>query len=64
MIFNKSIKASNYNIDTINGKTYIFGISITKDEKKEVINETKNIYGLQEVVSSIILVEDLSRNKN
>ena len=34
MIFNKSIKASNYNIDTIDGKTYIFGISITKDEKK------------------------------
>ena len=34
MIFNKSIKASNYNIDTINGKTYIFGISMTKDEKK------------------------------
>ena len=64
MIFNKSIKSSNYNIDTINGKTYIFGISITKDEEKEVINETKNIYGLQEVISSIILVEDLSRNKN
>ena len=26
LIFNKSIKATNYNIDTINGKTYIFGI--------------------------------------
>ena len=64
MIFNKSIKASNYNIDTINGKTYIFGIAITKDEKKAVINETKNIYGLKEIVPSIILVEDLSRNKN
>ena len=64
MIFNKSIKASNYNIDTINGKTYIFGISITKDEKKEVINESKNIYGLKEIIPSIILVEDLSRNKN
>ena len=54
----------NYNIDTINGKTYIFGISMTKDEKKQVINETKNIYGLKEVIPSIILVEDLSRNKN
>ena len=64
MIFNKSIKASNYNIDTINGKTYIFGIAITKDEKKAVINETKNIYGLKEIIPSIILVEDLSRNKN
>ena len=64
LIFNKSIKATNYNIDTINGKTYIFGISITRDEKREVINETKNIYGLKEVIASIILVEDLSRNKN
>ena len=64
MIFNKSIKSSNYNIDTINGKTYIFGISITKDEKKEVINETKNIYGLKEIIPSIILLEDFSRNKN
>ena len=64
LIFNKSIKATNYNIDTINGKTYIFGISMTIDEKKAVINETKNIYGLKEAVASIILVEDLSRNKN
>ena len=64
MIFNKSIKSSNYNIDTIDGKTYIFGIAITNDEKKAVINETKNIYGLKEIIPSIILVEDLSRNKN
>ena len=64
LIFNKSIRASNYNIDTINGKTYIFGISMTKDEKKQVINETQNIYGLKEAIPSIILVEDLSRNKN
>ena len=64
LIFNKSIRASNYNIDTINGKTYIFGISMTKDEKKQVINETQNIYGLKEIIPSIILVEDLSRNKN
>ena len=64
MIFNKKIKATNYNIDTINGKTYIFGISITEDEKREVINETKNIYGLKEAIPSIILVKDLSRNKN
>ena len=64
MIFNKNIKASNYNIDTINGKTYIFGIAMTQDEKRKVIEETKQIYGLKEVVQSIILVEDLSRNKN
>ncbi len=64
MIFNKNVKASNYNIDTINGKTYIFGISMTPDEKRTVIEEAKEIYGLKEVIPSIILVEDLSRNKN
>ena len=64
MIFNQNVKASNYNIDTINGKTYIFGISMTPHEKRTVIEEAKEIYGLKEVIPSIILVEDLSRNKN
>tara|TARA_B100000945_G_C20272294_1_gene544550 strand:+ start:319 stop:912 length:594 start_codon:yes stop_codon:yes gene_type:complete len=64
LIFNKLTKATNYNIDTINGKIYIFGIAMTKDEKKEVIKEAEEIYGVQDVVPSIILVEDLSRTKN
>jgi len=64
MIFNRNIKATNYNIDTINSKTYIFGIAITQDEKLKVIEEAKGIYGVKEVVPSIILVKDLSRNKN
>ena len=64
LILSKDTKATNYNIDTINGKTYIFGISMTKDEKSKVIEEAKEIYGVKEVIPSIILVEDLSRNKN
>ena len=64
MIFNKNIKATNYNIDTINGKIYVFGISMTKDEKKKVISEANEIHGVKEVVPSIILVEELSRSKN
>ena len=64
LIFNKAIKATNYNIDTINGKTYIFGIAITNDEKKEVIKEGDEVYGVKKVIPSIILVEDLSRVKN
>ena len=63
-IFNKLIKATNYNIDTINENVYIFGISMTSDEKKEVIKEANEIYGVKKVIPSIILVEDLSRNKN
>ena len=64
LIFNKITKASNYTIDTINGRTYIFGIAMTKDEKKQVIEEGNGVYGVKEVIPSIILVEDLSRHKN
>ena len=64
MIFSKNIKASNYNIDTINGRIYIFGISMTAEEKRNIIEEAKEIYGVKKVIPSIILVEELSRNKN
>jgi len=64
LLFNKLTKSSNYTIDTINGKIYIFGIAMTEDEKKKVISEANEIHGVKEVVPSILLVEDLSRNKN
>ena len=64
MVFKKNIKSTNYNIDTIYGKIYIFGISMTQDEKRSVIEEAKEIYGVKQVIPSIILVEQLSRNKN
>ena len=64
LIFNKNVKASNFNIDTINQKTYVFGIAHTVDEKKEIIQEAKQIVDLKELVTSILLVSDLSRQKN
>ena len=64
LIFKKNIKATNYNIDTINGKIYIFGISMESEEKRSVIKEAQEIYGVKEVIPSIILVDELSRNKN
>jgi osmotically-inducible protein OsmY len=63
LIFNKNVKSANFNIDTINQKTYIFGIAHTENEKKEIINEAKQIVDLKEVVSSIFLVSELSRQK-
>ncbi len=63
LILNKNIKAANFNIDTINKKTYIFGIAHTEDEKKEIIQEAKQIVDLEELVSSILMVSDLSRQK-
>ena len=59
MIFNKNIKASNYQIDTYKKKIYIYGISLTSEEKDEVIKEAEEILDVEDVIASIILVEDL-----
>ena len=63
LILNKNVKASNFNIDTINQKTYVFGIAHSENEKKEIIQEAKQIVDLKELVSSILLVSELSRQK-
>ena len=63
LILNKNVKAANFNIDTINQKTYVFGIAHTDDEKKEIIQEAKQIVDLKELITSILLVSDLSRQK-
>ncbi len=64
MIFNKNIKATNYQIDTYKKKIYVYGIALTSDEKDLVINEAKEILDVQDVVASIILVEDLRVQKD
>jgi osmotically-inducible protein OsmY len=64
LILNKNVKASNFNIDTINQKTYVFGIAHTEEEKKEIIKEAKEIVDLKEIITSILMVSDLSRQKN
>ena len=64
LIFNKKIKASNYQIDTYKKKVFIYGISLTADERKDVINEAKEILDVKDVIASILLVEDLRIQKN
>ena len=64
LIFNKKIKATNYQIDTYKKKIFIYGISLTVDEKIEVINEAKEILDVKDVIASIVLVEDLRIQKN
>ena len=63
LILNKNVKAANFNIDTINQKTYVFGIAHTEDEKREIVQEAKQIVDLEELVTSILLVSDLSRQR-
>ena len=63
LIFNKSVKAANFNIDTINQKIYVFGIAHDENEKKEIIQEAKQIVDVKEVIASILMVSDLSRQR-
>ena len=64
LIFNKEIKATNYQIDTYKNKIYIYGIALTSNERKIVINESKEILDVEDVIASILLVEDLRIQKN
>tara|TARA_Y100001935_G_scaffold241428_1_gene230870 strand:- start:205 stop:798 length:594 start_codon:yes stop_codon:yes gene_type:complete len=64
LIFNKNIKATNYQIDTYKKKIYIYGISLTSDEKNLVINKAKEIKDVEDVIASIILVDDLRIQKD
>ena len=64
LIFNKHIKATNYQIDTYKQKIYIYGIASTKNEKDLVIQESKEILNVEDVIASILLVENLRIQKN
>jgi osmotically-inducible protein OsmY len=64
MIFNKNIKATNYQIDTYKKKIYVYGIALTSDERDLVISEAEEILDVKDVVASIILVDDLRVQKD
>ena len=64
LVFNKQIKSANYNIDTYKKKIYIYGIANSEDERKEVINEAKQILDIEDVIASILLVKDLRIQMN
>ena len=64
MIFNKKIKAVNYNIDTFKKVIYVYGIAQSEDEKDEIVKEAKEILDVKDVITSILLVEDLRIKKD
>ena len=64
MIFDKEIKAINYNIDTYKKKIFIYGIALNSEEREKVISEAKEILDVEDVIASIFLVEDLRIQKN
>ena len=64
LIVNKNIKATNYQIDTYKKKIYVYGIALTDEEKEMVVSEAKEILDVEDVVASILLLEDLRIQKN
>ena len=64
LITNKKIKSANYDIDTYKKIIYIYGISQDKEERAEVVNEAKKVLDVEDVITSIFLVEDLRVVKN
>ena len=64
MIANKKIRSANYDIDTYKKIIYVYGISQNEEERAEVINEAKEVLDVEDVVTSIFLVEDLRVVKN
>ena len=63
LILNKNIKSTNYQIDTYKKKIYVYGIALTLEEKDLVISEAKEILDVEDVIASILLVEDLRIQK-
>tara|TARA_B100001063_G_scaffold229532_1_gene241842 strand:+ start:839 stop:1429 length:591 start_codon:yes stop_codon:yes gene_type:complete len=64
LILEKDIKASNYQIDTYKKKIYIYGIAITQEEKDKVVAEATEILDVEDVVASILLLDNLRIQKN
>ena len=59
LISSKKIKSVNYNIDTYKKKIYIYGIAQNKSDRDEVTKEAKQILDVEDVITSIFLVDDL-----
>ena len=64
LILNKEIKATNYQIDTYKKKIYVYGIALTTEEKELVVKEAREILDVEDVIASILIVDDLRIQKN
>ena len=64
LIIDKEIKSTNYQIDTYKKKIYIYGIAMTSNEKEKVIDEAKQILDVEDVIASILLVDNLRIKTN
>ncbi len=64
LIVNKTIKSTNYQIDTYKNNIYIYGIARSRDELELVVDEANSIINVNKVIASILLVENLRIQKD
>jgi len=64
LIINKNIKSTNYQIDTYKNNIYIYGIARSRDELEIVVDEANSIENVNNVIASILLVENLRIQKD
>jgi osmotically-inducible protein OsmY len=55
IMLDEDVNSLNYNIETVNKIVYIIGISDSSDEKQKVIDLSKEVFGVEEVVDYITI---------
>ena len=59
---NRSVSAINYSVESVNQIIYLMGIATSQDEMNRVVEQARNIKGVEKVVSYILQAEDSRRN--
>ena len=55
IMLDEDVNSLNYNIETVNKIVYVIGISGSSDEKQKVIDLSKEVFGVEEVVDYITI---------
>ncbi len=64
LLFQKGINSVNYTVDVNNGVVYLIGIAQNKEELELAINLTREVKGVNQVVSHVTLKSDPRRSRN
>jgi osmotically-inducible protein OsmY len=64
LMFDTSVYAINYSIETVNGTVYIMGIAQNDSERKLVISHARNTSYVKNVISYVRLKDDPTRQRS
>ncbi len=61
MLKSGAVGSVNYNVETVNGVVYLFGIASSQQELEQVTTLARTIDGVRRVVSHVMLKDDSRR---